>query len=101
MANPRSSHIPQGMLLEHLAKVPILKAMVLITEMFSCPAYNLYFSSGSEFPLYLPFTLLLKQMSNTLLTEFVRLILDVYCFSAGIKAEVMQFRSLPLQDSFA
>ena len=56
MANPRSSHIPQGMLLEHLAKVPVLKDMVLITEVFTCPAYSLYLSSGSEFLLYLPFT---------------------------------------------
>ena len=51
MTNPRSSHIPQGMLLEHLAKVPVLKDMVLITEVFTCPAYSLYLSSGSEFSL--------------------------------------------------
>jgi hypothetical protein len=56
MAYPRSSHIPQGTLLEHLARLPILKDMVLITEVFSCPAYSLYLSSGSEFPLCLPFT---------------------------------------------
>lgn len=48
MANPRSSHIPQGTLLEHLAKLPILKDMLLITEVFSCPAYSLYLSSGNS-----------------------------------------------------
>jgi len=58
MAYPRSSHIPQGTVLEHLAKLPILKDMVLITEVFSCPAYSLYSSSGSELPLYLPFNLI-------------------------------------------
>lgn len=48
MAQPRSSHIPPGVILKHLAKVEALKDMYLVTETYSCPAYSLYLSSGSE-----------------------------------------------------
>uniref|UniRef100_A0A8H7XTA0 Uncharacterized protein n=1 Tax=Psilocybe cubensis TaxID=181762 RepID=A0A8H7XTA0_PSICU len=48
MAQPRSVYIPHGMLLEHLVKVKALEDMHLVTEVFSCPAYSLYLSSGND-----------------------------------------------------
>ena len=50
MAHPRCFYIPPATLLKHLAEVQALKDMFLVTEAFSCPAYSLYLSSGSECP---------------------------------------------------
>jgi hypothetical protein len=50
MAQPRSSYIPRDTVLKHLAEVQALKDMFLVTEVFLCPAYCLYLSSGSECP---------------------------------------------------
>ena len=48
MAHPRSSYILDDTLLKHLTKVEALKDMFLVTEVFLCPAYSLYLSSGRE-----------------------------------------------------
>ena len=48
MAHPRSSYILGDTLLKHLTKVEALKDMFLVTEVFLCPAYSLYLSSGRE-----------------------------------------------------
>lgn len=48
MAYPRSSRIPPVNLLKHLADVPTLKNMCLVTEVFACPAYSFYLSSKSN-----------------------------------------------------
>ncbi|KDR70928.1 hypothetical protein GALMADRAFT_813539 [Galerina marginata CBS 339.88] len=48
MAQPCSSYIPPAKLLEHLAKVKALEDMFLVTEVFLCPAYSLYLSSGNN-----------------------------------------------------
>jgi hypothetical protein len=50
MAKPRCFYIPRGVILKHLAEVEALKDMSLVTEVFSCPAYSLYLSNGSECP---------------------------------------------------
>ncbi|KDR70879.1 hypothetical protein GALMADRAFT_812426 [Galerina marginata CBS 339.88] len=47
MAHPCSSYIPAGTLLEHLTEVKALEDMALITQVFLCPAYSLYLSSGN------------------------------------------------------
>ena len=48
MAYPRCSYIPPATILKYLAEVEALIDMLLVTEVFSCPAYSLYLSSGSE-----------------------------------------------------
>jgi len=48
MAYPRCSYIPPATILKHLAEVQALEDMYLVTEVFSCPAYSLYLSSGSN-----------------------------------------------------
>jgi hypothetical protein len=55
MSNPLCSYIPHGTILKHLAEVETLKKMYLVTEVFSCPAYSLYLSNGSEFLLLFTF----------------------------------------------
>ena len=50
MAHPRSSYILGDTLLKRLTKVQALKDMFLVTEVFLCPAYSLYLSSGRECP---------------------------------------------------
>jgi len=50
MAHPRSSYMSGDTLLKHLAKVQALDDMFLVTEVFLCPAYSLYLSSGGECP---------------------------------------------------
>jgi hypothetical protein len=50
MAHPRSSYILGDTLLKQLTKVQALKDMFLVTEVFLCPAYSLYLSSGRECP---------------------------------------------------
>jgi hypothetical protein len=50
MAHPRSSYILGDTLLKHLAKVQALDGMFIVTEVFLCPAYSLYLSSGRECP---------------------------------------------------
>ena len=52
MAHPRCSYIPPATILKHLAEVKALEDMFLVTEVFSCPAYSLYLSSGSEYLWY-------------------------------------------------
>jgi len=48
MAHPRCSYIPPATILKYLAEVEGLKDMFLVTEVFSCPAYSLYLSSGTN-----------------------------------------------------
>jgi len=48
MAYPRCSYIPRESLLGHIAEVEALKDMVLVTEVFCCPAYSLYLSNKSK-----------------------------------------------------
>jgi len=48
MANPLCSYIPPATILKYLAEVEALKDMFLVTEVFSCPAYSLYLSNGSN-----------------------------------------------------
>ena len=50
MAHPCSSYIPADTLLEHLSNVQALSGMLLVTEVFLCPVYSLYLSSGGECP---------------------------------------------------
>ena len=48
MSGVVSSYIPPRVLLRHLVDMPIFKNKVLVTEVFSCPAYSLYLSTASE-----------------------------------------------------
>ena len=48
MAYPRCSYIPPATILKYLAEVEALKDMFLVTEVFVCPAYSLYLSSGCK-----------------------------------------------------
>jgi len=48
MAHPFSSYIPHDTILKHRAKIETLKDRFLVTEVFTCPAYCLYLSNGSE-----------------------------------------------------
>ena len=64
MAYPRSSYILGDTLLNHLAKVQALNDMFIITEVFSCPAYSLYLSSGRECPSTLDLTLILMMLDD-------------------------------------
>ena len=48
MAQPHCSYIPPATILKYLAEVETLKDKYLVTEVFSCPAYSLYLSSGSK-----------------------------------------------------
>jgi hypothetical protein len=48
MAHPRTSYIPRDTILKDLAEAPTLKDMLLVTEVFACPAYSLYLSSGNS-----------------------------------------------------
>ncbi|KAK7678967.1 hypothetical protein QCA50_014746 [Cerrena zonata] len=46
MHEPCNTYIPPKALLKKLLNVPVLKNKYLVTEIFSCPAYSLYLSSG-------------------------------------------------------
>lgn len=51
MDKPQMSYIPPKVFLKQLVDNPILKDKLLVTEVFSCPAYCLYLSNAGEHPL--------------------------------------------------
>jgi hypothetical protein len=50
MGHPRISYIHGDTPLNHLTKIQALNDMFLVTEVFLCPTYSLYLSSGRECP---------------------------------------------------
>jgi hypothetical protein len=48
MHQPQISYIPPKVFLKQLVDIPALKDKLLVTEVFSCPAYCLYLSNAGE-----------------------------------------------------
>jgi len=48
MARPRARRFPPNVFLKQLIGTPTLEDKVLVTEVFSCPAYSLYLSGANQ-----------------------------------------------------